>query len=297
MDGFTRELSRARHLPAADLPQLFRELMQAFPELREAPEVLSPFGRPRVRPRGCGGEAAGAEARAALGAVGPTAPETLRQEVFKPQLPELEAVRLARALRPRFQVQRGALAVVAPGRLERREAARGQGLPFRLDLPGGEGPRPQVAICVDTSGSMWDVGFAKIFQARLAAQAIALAVREVGGDVVGLLFDDHGYVATPRDASPLFTRLDGYHHRRGTSFAFLADLWRCYPRHWVVLVTDGAGLVPFAAEPDRRRTVAAVIPDGAPDQLQPICARVVELATPRDLPWVMAMLIPRTSVG
>ena len=96
---------------------------------------------------------------------------------------------IARAIRLRFAVPKGGVEVVAPGRLDRREAARGDGIPFRLDLPGRSAPRPQVVICLDVSESMW-YSKTKIGAARIVAQAIALAVRDAGGDVVGVLFDD-----------------------------------------------------------------------------------------------------------
>ena len=83
----------------------------------------------------------------------------------------------------------------------------------------------------------------------------------------------------------------------GTYFAFLSDLWRRYPSHWVVLVTDGDGYVPYASAPDRARTGAVVIPDGKPEKMAEICNSVIVLKDPRDLPWAMALLIPRAIVA
>ena len=65
------------------------------------------------------------------------------------------------------------------------------GIPYRMELPGGRTPISQVVICLDVSDSMWDVP-AKIASARIAAQALALAVQESGGQAVGILFHQIG---------------------------------------------------------------------------------------------------------
>ena len=44
--------------------------------------------------------------------------------------PQPDAQRLARAIRTRFDVTHGALEIMAPGRFDRQEAARGQPAPF-----------------------------------------------------------------------------------------------------------------------------------------------------------------------
>ena len=51
-------------------------------------------------------------------------------------------------------------------------------------------------ICLDVSESIWD-SKTKIGAARIAAQAIALAVRDAGGDVVGVLFDKKRWYNDP----------------------------------------------------------------------------------------------------
>ena len=57
----------------------------------------------------------------------------------------------------------------------------------------------------------------------------------------------------------------------------LSDLWRRYPSHRVVLVTDGDGYVPYAVTPDRARTGAVVITDGNRPNLG--LAKMAESAT------------------
>jgi hypothetical protein len=141
----------------------------------------------------------------------------------------------------------------------------------------------------------------KIGAARVAAQAIALAVRDAGGDVVGVLFDDTWLIGGGWGDALLFAPA-AWPTEGGTYFAFLSDLWRRYPSHWVVLVTDGDGYVPYACAPDRARTGAVVIPDGnrpslGLEKMAEICNSVIVLKDPRDLPWAMALLIPRAIVA
>jgi hypothetical protein len=40
-----------------------------------------------------------------------------------------------------------------------------------------------------------------------------------------------------------------------------------------------------------------VIPDGKPEKMAEICSSVIVLKDPRDLPWAMALLIPRATVA
>jgi len=69
---------------------------------------------------------------------------------------------------------------------------------------------------------------AKFVLAQTAAQAVALAVREAGGEAVGILFDDSAQVADTGDAALLFSEPDGLSYG-GTAFEFLADAWRRWP--------------------------------------------------------------------
>jgi hypothetical protein len=160
-----------------------------------------------------------------------------------------------------------------------------------MALPGKERPRPKVAICLDKSGSMKG---AKFVLAQTAAQAVALAVREAGGEVVGILFDDSAQVADTGDAALLFCEPDGLSYG-GTAFEFLADAWRRWPAHVILLVTDGDGSIPLALPGDKARTSTILIPpDCDPGAMSQIAARVVTLGDLRGLADVLALLTPRT---
>ena len=142
------------------------------------------------------------------------------------------------------------------------------------------------------SGSMKG---AKFVLAQTAAQAVALAVREANGEVVGILFDDSAQVADTGDGALLFCEPDGLSYG-GTAFEFLADAWRRWPAHVILLVTDGDGSIPLALPGDKARTSAILIPSdcdlGAMSQ---IAARVVTLGDLRGLADVLALLTPRIS--
>ena len=181
-------LATAHWTAAKELPGLLRQIIEQFPELKASPALAMPLGDPKVAARGTG-QAVQAEAQGNTREREPLDSQELKELAVQPGPPEPDAVTIARAIRLRFAVPKGGVEVVAPGRLDRREAARGDGIPFRLDLPGRSAPRPQVVICLDVSESMW-YSKTKIGAARIAAQAIALAVRDAGGDVVGVLFDD-----------------------------------------------------------------------------------------------------------
>jgi hypothetical protein len=237
------------------------------------------------------------EAQAALRDAVPAEPQFLQEQIFRAAVPEPQAARVAPLIQTRFDMPRGAIEIVAPGRFDRLEAARGN-LPYRMSVvtPGGDTPAPNVVIAVDVSSSMyWTKG--KIQSARTAAQAVALAVTRAGGKVLGLLFDDGAYVSPARDSAPLFAPLAVWPTNGGTSFAFLGQIWRDYPDYRVIVVTDGDGCVPPATEPDRERTVGVVIPgNDRPEVIAQVCSRVVKLEQLQKLPQVLAVLMPRSAV-
>jgi len=161
-----------------------------------------------------------------------------------------------------------------------------------VTLPGKERPRPKVLVCLDKSGSMKG---AKFLLAQTAAQAVALAVREADGEAVGILFDDSAQVAASGDDALLFCDPGGLSYG-GTAFEFLADAWRRWPAHAVLLVTDGDGSVPPAMPGDKARTSAILIPpDCNPTLMGQIAERVVTLTDLRGLAEVMTLLTPRPS--
>jgi hypothetical protein len=291
---FLSALDDFRMTAPRGLPDAIRELMQQFPELRHAASPRLPLGAPRVRSKGRVAGTAQDEAQALTGDYAPSTPQVLGViPITRRNPPEPQAALIARSLRPRFAARQGVIEVMAPGRVDRRAAALGEPLPYRMRLAGKEKPAPNVVICLDKSGSMAGT---KLATAILAGQSISLAVRTAGGHVVAVAFDDYGAVANTWDDALLFVDRSAW-KLGGTDFGFLADVWRRYPNYWVLLLTDGAGDVPFCSPIDKERTSAVVIPDGDPDQMQVICARVVELRDITALPYVMAMLIPRAFVA
>ena len=195
-------------------------------------------------------------------------------------------------LRVHFHAVRSVTEIAAPGRLDRRAAVLGELIPLRMSLPGKDRPRSKVLICLDKSGSMKG---AKFVLAQIAAQAVALAVREAEGDAVGVLFDNSAQVATTGDEALLFCDPGGLSYG-GTAFGFLADVWRRWPVHVVLLVTDGDGSIPPTMPGDRARTSAILIPPKCDAALMnQIAARVVTLSDLSGLADVMALLTPRSS--
>jgi hypothetical protein len=147
-------------------------------------------------------------------------------------------------------------------------------------------------ICLDKSGSMKG---AKFVLAQTAAQGVALAVREAGGEAVGVLFDDSAQIATSGDDALLFSDPGGLSYG-GTGFEFLADAWRRWPAHVILLVTDGDGSIPQALPGDKARTSAILIPpDCDATLMSQIAVRVVTLSDLRGLADVMTLLTPRAN--
>jgi hypothetical protein len=290
---FTWRLVGATEIPPTEAPAFVEETIAQFPELRAAAETF-PLPGGSVQVHSATGRAAQGEACGNVG-VHPPAEVTPVLPVRHTRRPPLAAAaQAALGLRPHFQVARGATEIAAPGRLERRAVARGELVPLRMPLPGKEAPRPKVVICVDKSGSMRN---SKIELAQLAAQAVALAVKAAGGEVIGILFDDKGEVADTGDDALLFFDRGALNYG-GTDFGFLADAWRRWPGHFILLVTDGDGAIPLALPGDKARTAAILIPpDCDAARMSQITDRVVTLSDLRDLANVLTMLVPRTQVA
>ncbi len=222
----------------------------------------------------------------------PVTEDELRTCSLRPSPPDPHALRLARTLQPRFQSPRGSLEVAAPGRLDRLDMARGAAIPLRMALPGREAPAPQLILAIDLSASMFIGRGEKARQARIAAQAVALAVKDAGGQVVVILFNSHGYVAAEADDRLAFLSFSDMHSgfRGGTSFAFLDRAWRRWPQHQVLVLTDGDGYMPHALPADRERTAVLLIDSDL--DVSPMAARAVPLASLDKLATVFALLIP-----
>jgi hypothetical protein len=259
--------------------QQFRQIVRM---ILDAEALLHQFRHQRCRPTGRGKANTGQHNPLPVGPVA-CAKATRSQ-------PRPEALQAMRGLRMHFLAPRGATEIVAPGRLDRRAAVLGEVVPLRMALPGKDRPRVKVLICLDKSGSIKGPKFAL---SQIAAQAVALAVREAWGEAVGVLFDDQAQVATDADDALLFAKPETLSYG-GTGFEFLADAWRRWPAHIILLVTDGDGSVPLALPGDKARTSAILIPpDCDPDAMRQIAARVVTLGDLRGLADVLALLTPR----
>lgn len=294
--AYLDRLAGALEVSGAELPERLEKLIAEFPELRDAP---APFQAPSDQLRSAGAEgdarAAALQAEASQNVAGqqPEALEPLRKLSAFPQPASADVQQAARGLRVHFQVRRGASEIVAPQRLDRRAAALDEPVPFRMTLPGRAVPAPRLVICLDKSGSMRG---AKFTLAQAAAQAVALAVREAQGEVIGVLFDDAGYLAVnpklPDDL--LFARADQLGGFGGTDFTCLLHIWRQWPEHQVLLVTDGDGALPAAMPGDKARTSALLIPPDCDEAaMAQICARTVTVTDLASLANIMALLTPR----
>jgi len=290
---FVWRLASAADIPPAEVPAFVEETIGQFPELRTAPETFSAPGG-SVAVRGAAGRVAQGEAHGNVGAHPPSEVTSVIAVRHYRRQPLPAAAQAALGLRAHFHVTRGATEIAAPGRLDRRALARGELVPLRMPLPGREVPRPKVVVCVDQSGSMKG---SKIALAEVAAQAVALAVRAAGGEAVGILFDDSAQVADSGDDALLFFDRGALSYG-GTDFGFLADAWRRWPEHFILLVTDGDGAIPLALPGDKARTAVILIPPDCDAALMSqIADRVVTLGDLRGLANVLTMLVPRTQVA
>jgi len=214
-------------------------------------------------------------------------PPVLRTIEHPVSEPFPRAQQLAQAIQPRFQSPHAKLEVAAPGRLDRLEMARGAPVPLRMDVQGHESPAIKLVLALDVSSSMFPQ---RILPAQIAAQAIALAVRDAGGEVVVILFDHKAYISPQEDDSLVFSRhLSAF--RGSTSFLFLGEVWRRWPQHQVLLVTDGeSSSIPSPLPADRERTSVILI--GTNTDVSVFAARSVYLSRLDRLASVLAILLP-----
>ena len=298
--AFLQTLDAFRLHPAEALPGALVRLIREFPELRLTPGPRFPDGMEGwpMLVKDIFLQALRQEALDNTGASGGGTVEAIQNHSASAQafLPDAEA--LSRPLQPRFTGRKAVAEVTAPGRFLRRAAVR-EVLPFRLRLPGHSHPATKLALCIDASGSMASPcpgsnGSSKWQVAQLAAQALALAAQRSGGQVIGVVFGDYAWstgadsLALALDYSTQRSRTGG-----GTSFRFLSDLWRRYPEHRVLVLTDGAGTPPECVLPgDRERTAALIIPQGDPAHASHWSSRQVVLKDLRHLGQVLALLTP-----
>ena len=117
-----------------------------------------------------------------------------------------ETLAVSRQLQKRWDVVRGCGVIMAPGRLNRLSAVRGDPMPFTMPAPikGKQSLQTKVVLIVDWSGSMGVNENAPWKAALQAAQAIALALRSTGGDVRAAIFAEHLWHAPNFSADVLF---------------------------------------------------------------------------------------------
>lgn len=213
--------------------------------------------------------------------------------------PELD--RLSKTIQVRFGQPQGKSSIVAPGYIVRREMALGDPTPYRMDVKGNKVEGPNVLIFLDESGSM-SIKVPNSTQikhdvARMAAQAVSLAVVRAGGRARGGIFATHAAMADQGNMGALWqgTNVSGMADRR-TTFLWLTEAWEKYPDPLFIIITDGKGAIPkFVSQHNKNRTVAVVIPPGDAAALAPICSKVVELSDVMRLSSVLSTLIPRTT--
>ena len=207
------------------------------------------------------------------------------------------AIPLAKTLDVHLVAAKGTLQIVGPQRFDPHLAARQSPVPFVKTLPGHDRPGIKVVVAIDGSGSMDNHTSygqpSKRRIARIAAQAIALRIRQTGGECVGVVFEDQAHTLGTDEIlfSASALQING-----GTSFCFMRDLWTRWPEHYVILITDGSAgndQPAFWTANEKRRTFSIVIPDGTIREVARFSSKVVQLDDLRQLARVMAGLLPR----
>jgi hypothetical protein len=298
--------------PSRGLPDYFRQLAEAFPDLCQ-PDLSGlpedPLGGPtRVDGPGLAPlrrQLADLDGKADL-------PALVSEQTPSGQMPaSAQALALSRQLRRRWQTLRAALSIPAPGRLNRLAAVRGEPLPYAMPVAarGKDAGRTQVVLLLDWSGSMagapWEA-------ALKAAQAIALAVQACGGDVRLGLFAAELWHAPDFSVQPLFAahlgpvtllEADG----DDTSFRWLPHVWQRFPRHRILLLTDGAGYIPGLVLPSQRERTCALLlkvrtnyPEDVAEiesDVSAIAARFVHVDRLDELASAWAALVPRHTLA
>jgi hypothetical protein len=234
----------------------------------------------------------------------------IEEEFFGRNPASAETVAVSRQLQKRWDFARGSGVIMAPGRLNRLSAVRGDPMPFTMPAPlkGKQSPQTKVVLIVDWSGSMGVNENAPWKAALQAAQAIMLAIRSTGGDVRAAIFAEHLWYAPNFSADVLFAASLGpisLIEARGedTNFSWLTHVWQAFPDFRVLLLTDGNGYPPKAILPSGRNRTSAVllqVRKNLPanvgqieDTIQSFASNFVHVDNLSELAAAWALLIPR----
>ena len=191
----------------ADLPKFIERLAHDFPELCQPDSTLG-VNNPleRLKSGGNGLDIVREILQdLKIGADGASA-AVIEERLYGHRPASAETLAVSRQLQKRWDVARGCGVIVAPGRLNRLSALRGDPMPFTMPAPikGKQTLQTKVVLVVDWSGSMGVNDCAPWNAALQAAQAIALAIRSTGGDVRAAIFAEHLWHAPNFSADVLF---------------------------------------------------------------------------------------------
>jgi hypothetical protein len=215
-----------------------------------------------------------------------------------------EVLAISRSIQKRWEVPRVSGSILGPGRMNRLAAVRGDPIPFEVrSLKGRSYPETNVVLAADHSGSMEGARWSETLK---AAQAITIAIRNTGGDVRGAIFEGGLVHTRDFDAGIFFSSAIGsrsMHLADGnlTSFGWLPLVWQTFPRHRIVLLTDGNGFYPpVVPQSCRRRTSAILLQVDAvsercrvEDTVRRFAERLVHVNRLDEIVSAWAIVIPR----
>jgi hypothetical protein len=311
MTDLMQRVEGVMNLTCSALPAYFEKLAQDFPELCQ-PAVSMEIENPLdvLKSGGDGMEVIRKLLEELKLGVEGVAAEVVEEMPNGRNPASAETLALSRQLQKRWDVARTSGVIMAPGRLNRLSAVRGDPMPFTMPaaISGRQVPQTRIVLIVDWSGSMGMNENAPWKAALQAAQAIALAVRSTGGDVRAAVFAEQLWHAPDFSAELLFaTGLSSISlvEARGddTDFSWLPHIWQTFPAYRVVLLTDGNGYPPMAILPSGRKRTSAVllqVRGNFPSKVAQIEATIQSFASSfvhvdnlRELAAAWALLIPR----
>jgi hypothetical protein len=311
LTSLAKRADAVKNYPRAELPAFLEKLAADFPELCQSGLSFG-LGNPLdALTSGGGGLTVILEALAGLKLdSSPASAEVIEKRLSGHNPPSAETLSLSRTLQRRWEVTRSSGVIMAPGRLNRLSAVRGDPMPFTLpaSVSGKQAPQTKIVLVVDWSGSMSVNQNAPWNAALQAAQAIALAIGSTGDDVRAALFAEHLWHAPDYSSELLFSRSLGFislsdANGEDTDFSWLPQVWQAFPRHRVLLLTDGNGYPPKAILPSGRKRTSAVLLQvrrNLPQNLEQIEATIASFASSfvhvdnlSELASTWALLIPR----